>query len=117
MKKFIKSILITLITFIILITITTILNYYNMIHHKNIIMLLNAIISIFIGSFWIGKQTIKKGWLEGLKISIIISSIMLVITINLQKFTINYLVYLSIIICSGIFGSILGINKNEKNIN
>ena len=116
-KKIIKSILITITTFIILITITTILNYYNLIKYKNIIMLMTVITSMFIGGYWIGKQTIKNGWLEGLKTSTIISLIMIITTILLKEFTIKYLIYIMIITSSGIFGSILGIDKNENNIN
>lgn len=113
-KKMIKGLLITIITFLILIVITTILNYYNIINHKNIVMLLVIIFSVFIGGYWIGNQAIKKGWFEGLKLSILTSSIMTIITIIFNKFTIYYLLYLTIIISSTVFGSMLGINK--KNI-
>ncbi len=113
LKKLLKSILTTLITFFSLSLIITILNYFNMLSYKiiNIIKLLIPIVSAFIGGYKIGKNSEKKGWLEGIKFSLIISIFLLILTILLDKFKLEYLIYLSIVAISGTLGSIIGINK------
>ena len=113
LKKIIKSIVTTIIIFLLLTIITTIFNYFNILNYKiiNIIKLLIPIISMFFGGFKIGKNSEKKGWLEGIKISLIISIFFLTITLLLNKFKLKYLLYLVIIIVSGVFGSMIGINK------
>ena len=117
LKKILKSIITTLIIFFSLTLIITILNYFNILNYKiiNIIKLLIPIISVFIGGYKIGKNSEKKGWLEGIKFSLIISIILLISTILLEKFKLEYLIYLSVIAISGTLGSMIGIkNKAEK---
>lgn len=113
LKKTLKSIIITIITFIILTILITILNYFNILNYKtiNIIKIIIPIISLFIGGYQAGKKTEKKGWLEGIKTSLIISIFFLIITLILNKLKIEYLIYIMILIASGTLGSIIGINK------
>ena len=113
LKKIIKSILISLITFFTLTIITTTFNYFNIFNYKiiNIFKLLIPLISLFIGGYNIGKKSEKKGWLEGIKYSLITSLFFLLITLMLNKFKLDYLLYLALIIASGTLGSVIGINK------
>ena len=112
-KKILKSLIIITATFLLLTFITTILNYFNLLNYKiiNITKIIIPIISAFIGGINIGKNSIKKGWFEGLKLSISLSAILLIITLLLNKYKIEYLIYILIISISGILGSIIGINK------
>ena len=98
LKKIIKSILTTIIMFLILTLIITIINYFNLLNYKviNIIKLLVPVISIFIGGYKIGKKSEKKGWLEGIKLSLIISILLLLITLLLNKFKLEYIISLKI---------------------
>ena len=57
-----------------------------------------------------GKKASKNGWLEGLKISLIIVLFLVIITTILGEFSPKKLTFYLILIISGIFGSILGIN-------
>lgn len=93
----------------------TLLNYINLLNNTviNIIKIIIPVISMFIGGFIIGKKTGKKGWLEGLKLSLIFIVILtlfnyLGLKSNLSLKTIIY--YLMLII-STMFGSIIGVNK------
>ena len=56
------------------------------------------------------KKANKNGWLEGLKISLIIVLVLITITAILGEFSPKKLTFYLILIISGIFGSILGIN-------
>lgn len=93
----------------------SLLNYIGLFNNTiiNIIKIIIPVLSMFIGGFVLGKRTGKKGWLEGLKLS-------LIFLIFLSLF--NYLglksslslkvgIYYLILITSTIFGSILGVNK------
>ena len=69
------------------------------------------IISIFIGSYMLGKTSSQKGYIEGLKYSGIWVIIFLLFNIITKNITLIGILYLFIIILIGVLGSILGINK------
>lgn len=96
----------------------TLLNYFNLISGSfmAILEIIIIAISLFIGGFLTGKNSQSKGWLEGLKIGIIFSIILLIINfIFVKNFELkNILYYLIITICS-IFGSMIGISKKQLN--
>lgn len=108
-----------IITILVLTLIITILNYFGIIG-KNIVAILKIIIpslALFIGGFKTGKKSVKKGWLEGLILSVIF--IFLLILFNYlglgNKIELRNLLYYLIMIISCIFGSMLGINKKIEN--
>lgn len=97
----------------------TILNYFNIISGMalTISKILICIISLFVGGVVIGRRSSKKGWLEGLKLSLIF--LVLLILFNYLGLgntpQLKNLIYYLIIIVSCIFGSIIGINKKMDN--
>lgn len=113
MKKLLNSLLITTIIFFSSIIILTIINYFNIINYKvlNIIKLFIPIISIFLGALNIGKKSLKNGWLQGIKLSTIISIILIITTFILKKFKAEYLIYILVLTITGSLGSMIGINK------
>lgn len=75
-------------------------------------------ISFFIGGILLGKKSITKGWLEGLKLGFI--SIILLFCFNFlalnQGYTISNLLLYIIVLLGCILGSMVGINmKKEQN--
>lgn len=95
----------------------TVLNYFNIFTSNltNIIKLIIVIVSMFIGAFLLGKRSLKKGYIEGIKYSIVF--IVLLVIINLlfvKEFNVKSIIYFLIIIISSTFGSMLGIN-NKRN--
>ncbi|MEG0826557.1 MAG: TIGR04086 family membrane protein [Bacilli bacterium] len=115
-KKNSKGLSCAIASFIILTFIMTLLNYTGLIKYNtvNIIELLIIFISIFIGSFVVGRNSTKKGWLEGLKFSFVFLIILIVFNylgFNV-KFQIKNLLYYFILIISSIFGSMIGICFN-----
>lgn len=105
--------------FILILTfILTILNYINFIDGMFIFfMLFNLILSVFIGGFIIGKKSLKKGWLEGLKfgfVFLIILSILNYLGFS-SNFSFKFFVFSCIILVSSILGGMIGIGfKAEK---
>ena len=83
----------------------TLLNYVGILNNTtiNIIKIIIPIVSMFIGGFIIGKKTGKKGWLEGLKLSLIFLAILTLFNYLGLKSTLSLKViiyYLILIICS-----------------
>ena len=97
LKTLSKTLLFTIIFFIFLTLLLTIFNYFNIINYQLLM----------------GKKASKNGWLEGLKISLIIIIILIIITLIINEFSPKKLTYFLILIISGIFGSILGINTKN----
>ena len=111
-KKILKTLLYTLIFFTFFSLLLTIFNYFNIINYQTLAIgkIIIPILSLGLGGLQMGKKVSKNGWLEGLKISLIITSLLIIITIILGEFSMEKLTFYLILIISGIFGSIVGIN-------
>ena len=114
LKKFLISYLYLFSIIIILTIIASLINYFG---EKNIaiIKILIPIISIFISSFILGKNSKKKGYIEGIKFSLIfilfISILKIVFKINFNLKT--FIIYL-LLLSSSTIGAMMGININNK---
>ena len=95
--------------------IQTILNYFNLLNTNiiSIIKLLIPILSIFIASYKLGTKSKQKGYLEGIKIGIIIIVIFITITLLTDKLSIKSLLYYLILMIASILSSMIGINKKK----
>ena len=105
-------------TILVITFIITLLNYFNIINDKiiSVFKILIPIISLFIGGFYIGKNSSSKGYLEGLKLGGIFSLFLLIfnfLAFN-NSFKLKYLLFYLIIIISSILGSMIGINKRKR---
>jgi len=97
----------------------TLLNYFNIINDKiiSIFKILIPILSLFIGGFYIGKNSNNKGYLEGLKLGGIFCLFLLIfnfLALN-NSFKLKYLLFYLILIASTILGSMIGINIRKIN--
>ena len=71
-------------------------------------------ISLFIGSFILGKNTNNKGFIEGIKFGSIFIVLFILLNIILKLgFTKESIILYMIMIISSMTGSILGINKRK----
>lgn len=79
-------------------------------------LLLIIIISFFVHGFRSGKKALKKGYIVGLKagLSYLIVLWILDLIFFRSNFYISKLIYYLILLISAIFGSIIGINKKNK---
>lgn len=111
-KTLLKTLLYTLIFFTIFSLLLTIFNYFNIINYQTLAIgkIIVPILSLGLSGLLMGKKVAKNGWLEGLKISLIIIVLLIIITVILGEFSTEKLTFYLILIISGIFGSIIGIN-------
>ena len=118
LKKLSKSLGISIGILLILTFIITLLNYINLINIKivNIFSYITPFISFFIGGLLLGKTSINKGWLEGIKFGLVI--IVLSFIFNYlafdQGFNISNIILYTITIISSIIGSMIGINLKNS---
>lgn len=116
--KYLKTIIIFFSILLILNLISTILYYFNITStsFNNTLKTIIFIISFLISGIYIGKNSNKKGWLEGIKISgILILFFMLISLITRYNFNIMQFIYYIMCISITAFGSIIGINFKKRN--
>ncbi len=95
----------------------TTLYYFNWIGNKTwtVIELMIPFLSTFIGGIQIGRKAKKKGWLSGLKLSVVIILFFILFTLACSRsFVLQTLIYYVIIVCVTLFGSMLGINFKKS---
>lgn len=117
LKNIIFSLGILLAVLFIFTFIITILSYFNILNDKvtSIFKMLIPIISVLTSSIILGIHSTKKGWLEGLKLGLLICILLFFFNLlGLNNFKINQLLFYGILIFTSIVGSIIGISK--KNI-
>ena len=67
-------------------------------------------LSIFIASYKLGTKSKQKGYLEGIKIGLIIIGLLIIIVLLLDKLNIKSLLYYLILLLTSILSSMIGIN-------
>ncbi len=111
--KYLKTMIFMISMLLILNLISTILYYFNIIS-SNVNTILKYIIFIvtFISSgIYIGRRSNKRGFIEGLKISIITIILFFLISIIFgYKINIMQIIYYLICMIIIVFGSVIGIN-------
>lgn len=91
--------------------------YYFDIFSNNLvkyIKLFTNIISFFISGIYLGKHSINKGYISGLKLSIIILLISIITCLIMNNFNYYLIIYYIILIICITFGSMIGINKKKN---
>ena len=116
--KYGKRILWMILSILLCLIIINALYYFNFIStniYKTLEILI-FLINIFISTFILGKSSSKKGYLEGIKYSLIIISIFIVLTLLINEpIKLKILIYYLIIIITSILGSTMGINRKKEN--
>ena len=119
-KKLGKSFLISLIIILILTFVITFFNYIGLFSLSivNAFSYITPFIALFIGGFLMGKGSISKGWLEGIKfglISIIIFFIFNYLAFD-SFFNLSNIILYVITLIASVLGSMIGISlKNGEN--
>jgi len=114
LKNYLKSYAYLFGAILILTIILSTINYFFIIPTK-IIKLLIPVISIFLSTIILGKNTKSKAYLEGLKFTslyLILSIIISIITKN--PFNFKLIICYLLLLLTGIIGSMIGINLSKK---
>lgn len=115
LKSYFKVILIGLLFMIVFAFLLSILEYFNLFYGKvsEVFMFIYMAILFFIIGFLVGKKATHKGYLEGIKISLSLIFILIVINVLFYQagFSLERTIYYFILILSSTLGSMIGINK------
>lgn len=108
-----------IISFVLVLTfVGTLFNYIGLFNNNviKIVKVIIPILSMFVGGLVIGQKQGKKGWLEGLKLSLIFLIILTIFNyLGLDySFSLKSMIYYLILIVSTVLGSIIGVNSNKK---
>jgi len=114
-KRYLKYILTTTLSILILLFLLTIIYYFNLIKPNtfNLLKLLIILLTILINSLLLGKESNKKGYLEGIKLGSLIVILIFILTIIFSKFEFKNLIYYLLILITSTLGSMIGINKKK----
>ena len=115
LKIIIKSTLFTTGSILLLTFLITILNYLDIINGKtlNISKIIIPLFSLNICGYIMGKYATKNGWLEGLKIGLIIVAIIFIYNIIFENISLKDIIFYLALISSSTLGSMIGINKKR----
>jgi len=113
--NYLKGFLLFLIPFIILLFILTIFYYFDILSNQTIkyFKIIILLFSCLLCGFYIGKNSPSKGYLNGIKSSLIIVVLLLLATLIMKSFKLYNLVYYLIIVITTTIGSMIGINKKK----
>lgn len=108
-----------LIIFLLIIIFSFFINtlYYFDILSNNIVRYLKMIYlisSFFIGGIYMGLNSPNKGYLYGLRLSLIYIIISIILSIIFNKITLSKIIYYIILTSCITFGSMIGINKKHQ---
>lgn len=114
--KYLKICLISFIEIILSISILSILYYYDMLNSNmfNIFKITLFIIIFSINGYKIEKRS-KKNYYNIFIFCFIISTILLLVNFCCYKITFRLFIYILLIICSNIFGSIIYKKRKKRN--
>ena len=115
-KKTFQSCLIIFTLIILLTLLVNTLYYLDIISNNSVkyLKMLLTLLSFFIGGFYMGKASPNKGYVYGLRLSLIIITILLIISIIFHELKISRIIYFLIITFCITFGSMIGINKKRN---
>ncbi len=117
-KKYLKSTLITIGLMLVFCFFLNIFNYFEILplNVYKIILVIFTIFSVFVGGFILGKSSLEKGYLEGLKFGILLVFIFFIISFLAfdKGFDYKSIIYYIILVISSCTSSMIGINKKES---
>lgn len=113
LKKYLKSYIFLFGLIIIMTLILSIINYFYILNDQTFKIII-PIISIFFSSIMLGKESKEKGYIEGLKFSIILLILMIIVKLISQtNFNLKVIIIYLVFIFTGVIGAMLGINLKK----
>ena len=115
-KKTLKALLIILISIIITSLLINLFYYFDIINNNLVkyLKMILSMLSFFLGGIYMGKNSPNKGYLYGLRLSLIIIILLLILGIIFNNLNLSRIIYYLIITFTITFGAMLGINKKTN---
>ncbi|MCI9110846.1 MAG: TIGR04086 family membrane protein [Bacilli bacterium] len=114
LTKLLKSSLFVIVSFLVLTFIFTTLNYFNIINGKTmeILKIIIPLLTLALGGYIMGKGSEKNGWLEGLKLGLIIVFLILIGNLIFSPNLImkDFIFYI-LLLMGSMLGGMFGINR------
>lgn len=109
--KYLKSMMVPLGIVLVLPLLLGIINLLGVQTSKVVILVIMAI-DVFISGFYLGRNSLKKGYLQGALLGVILSLILFLFSLLFKNtYTASSLIYYIIIVISSMIGASLGIQK------
>lgn len=116
LNSILKALLINILLILLLSSFTTLLYYFNILSSgvSNFFKLFIPLFSILITTISFTKKIKEKGWLEGLKLGLLLIIVFITISsFTNTSFSIKMILYYLIILITAVLGGMIGINKAE----
>lgn len=115
LKKIVKPLLVGFLTMLISLFLFTTLEYIGWISNNTfkVMTTLISILGFLVSGIIFGKRSSKKGWLEGLKLSLIEIFLLIILNLGLNTTDTKNIILYSFILLATTIGSIIGVNKNN----
>lgn len=114
--NYLKGVLYFFIPFLILTLLITIFYYFDILNNQIIkyFKIIVLILSCCISGIYIGKNSLNKGYLNGIILSFIIVFMFFITSLFLDGFKVYQLIYYLIIILTTTIGAMFGINRKKE---
>lgn len=117
LKKYGLRLIYTIMSILLSLLVVTTFYYFDLINGTtySILKIIIILLNIFISSFILGKKAINKGYLEGIKLAVIIIPIFIILAlITKEVFKLRVILYYLIIFITSTFGGMVGISRNKE---
>ena len=114
-KKYLTTLLSIILSILLITLILTTFYYYDLISTDTykFLKIGTLLITLLLNSIIIGKNSIKKGYLDGIKLGVLLIIFCTLVTIVNKSISIKLILYNIIILITTTFGSIIGINTKK----
>lgn len=114
-KKYLTTLLSIVLSILIITLIITTFYYYDLISTDTYkyLKIGTLIITLLLNGIVIGKNSIKNGYLDGIKLGVMLILFCTLVTIVNKSISIKLILYNIIILITTTFGSIIGINTEK----
>ncbi len=116
LKRILKGLLFATGSLIILTFLITLLNYFDIIGNKfiNIAKIIIPLFALALGGYVMGKEAKQNGWIEGLKLGLIMAILIMVFNLIFVNVTLKNFIFYALLLISAVFGSMFGINMKKE---
>lgn len=115
MKQILISFIYIVSSILLFTLILTLFNYFDIINNTSMFKIIITILSVLIGSIYLGMHTKNGGLTKGLELGILIVIFIIIYSILFSKLEFKNIIYYFILLITSSLGSVIGINIKKSN--